>query len=70
MDLVKGVVYVNGQQMVDLKTEKPFTFIRKINSLDDDMEVWLSRFGLGNFLTSSLKISKRGLAKCPQAKEV
>ena len=53
-DFVKGLIFVNGRRMVDLKTGKPFTFIRKINSLDEDVKVKLSRFGLGNFLKLTL----------------
>ncbi len=51
VDFVKGVIYVNGREMVDLKTEKPFTFIRKIHSLEEYAEIKLSRFGLGYFST-------------------
>jgi hypothetical protein len=49
VSFIKGVIYVNGCEMVALKTGKSLTFIRKIHSIDDDVEVRLSRFGLGNF---------------------
>ncbi len=60
VDLVKGIVYVNNHQMVELKTDKPLTFIRKINSLDHDVKVRLSRFGLRNifYLLDRMKLLK------------
>ncbi len=58
VDWVKGIVYVNNHQMVELKTDKPLTFIRKINSLDHDVKVRLSRFGLRNIFYHCMQLLK------------